>query len=77
MGRDVVGCVGKLTVGSRGSKGPGEVLVRIRGGTEAYLAWSDEPLPRGTTVLVVDFRGARTVDVVVWSEPPIATTESQ
>ena len=30
------------------------MLVRIRGGSEAFLAFSDDPLPSGTTVLVVD-----------------------
>lgn len=79
MERDlsVVGSVGKLTVGTRGPSGPGEVLIRIQGGTEAYLAWSDEPLPRGATVLVVDFRGARTVDVVVWSGTAASATKNQ
>jgi membrane protein implicated in regulation of membrane protease activity len=63
----VVGRTGVLTVGTRGAAGPGEVLVKIRGGSEAYLAWSDQPLPRGTTVLVVEARGARALTVVVWS----------
>lgn len=77
MERDLsaVGCVGRLTVATRGARGPGEVLIGIRGGTEAYLAWSDEPLPRGTTVLVVGSRGARTVEVVVWSDPVVSATE--
>jgi membrane protein implicated in regulation of membrane protease activity len=61
-----VGRTGVLTVGTRGADGPGEVLVKIRGGSETYLAWSDEPLPRGTTVLVVESRGARALTVVVW-----------
>jgi hypothetical protein len=45
------------------------VLVKMRGGTEAYLAWSEEPLPRGTTVLVFNSHGERTVDVMEWREP--------
>jgi len=44
----------------------GEVLVKVRGGTEAYLAWSEQPLAKGTTVLVFKSRGARTVDVMQW-----------
>jgi hypothetical protein len=64
----VVGCTGKLTVSTRGPDGPGEVLVKVRGGTEAYLAWSERPLARGSTVLVFDVRGERTVDVMEWSE---------
>jgi membrane protein implicated in regulation of membrane protease activity len=64
-----IGCVGVLVVATRGAAGPGEVLVKIRGGSEAYLAWSETPLPRGTTVLVVETRGARTVDVAEWDDP--------
>jgi hypothetical protein len=60
----VIGCVGTLVVATRGEAGPGEVLVRVRGGTEAFLAWSEQPLPKGTSVLVVESRGTRTVDVV-------------
>ncbi len=65
-----IGAVGVLCVGTRGEAGPGEVVVRIRGGSETYLAWSDDPLPHGTPVLVVNSRGARTVDVIEWSIPP-------
>jgi membrane protein implicated in regulation of membrane protease activity len=76
MGHDVsaVGAVGVISVGTRGAQGPGEVLIKIRGGAETYLAWSDEPLPRGTTVLVVDSRGARTLTVVALSSEPTAGT---
>jgi hypothetical protein len=63
-----VGAVGVVTVATRGSSGPGEVHIRIRGGTETYRAWSEQPLVRGTTVLVVASRGARTVDVVEWED---------
>ncbi len=71
MARDeaAIGAVGTLLVATRGSAGPGEVLIKIRGGSEAYMAWSDKPLPRGATVLVVDFRGARAVDVIEWDDP--------
>ena len=61
-----VGSIGVLTVGTRGGDGPGEVLIRIRGGSEAFLAWSDKPLPKGATVLVIESRGARAVDVIEW-----------
>lgn len=64
----VIGCVGVLHVATRGTAGPGEALVQVRGGTEAFLAWSEQPLPKGTRVLVVESRGSRTVDVVVWPE---------
>lgn len=65
----VIGCTGELLVGTRGTDGPGEVLVRVRGGTEAFLAWSDEPLAKGSTVLVVESRGTRQVDVISWVDP--------
>ncbi|HET6499398.1 MAG TPA: hypothetical protein VFG87_01435 [Amycolatopsis sp.] len=65
----VVGQVGELVHATRGADGPGEVKIRVRGGSEIYLAWSRKPLPTGTTVLVVETRGARTVDVIPWSKP--------
>jgi hypothetical protein len=62
-----IGAVGVLLVGTRGPDGPGEVLVKIRGGSEAFIAWSEAPLAKGTTVLIIDSRGARTVDVMEWT----------
>jgi hypothetical protein len=59
-----------LTVATRGPAGPGEVLVKMRGGTESYLAWSEQPLAKGTAVLVFSSRGERTVDVMEWPDPP-------
>jgi hypothetical protein len=55
-----VGCTGTVIVATRGA----EVLVKVRGGTEAYLAWSERPLARGTEVLVYNARGDRTLDVM-------------
>lgn len=66
-----LGSIGVLTIGTRGTAGPGEALLKIRGGTEAYIAWSERPLPRGTQVLAVTARGARTVEVVPWPEDPL------
>jgi hypothetical protein len=71
----VVGRVGVLTVATRGQGGPGEARVNIRGGSEIYLAWSTEALPKGTTVLVVESCGGRTVGVVAWSDPSGPTVE--
>lgn len=64
-----VGCSGTLTVATRGPAGPGEVLVKVRGGTEAYLAWSEQPIARGAAVLVFNSRGDRAVDVMEWTDP--------
>jgi membrane protein implicated in regulation of membrane protease activity len=65
----LIGAIGVVIVATRGQAGPGEVLVKIRGGSEAYLAWSDDPIPRGATVLVINNRGTRTVDVSAWTDP--------
>jgi hypothetical protein len=59
-----VGCLGVITVATRGTDGTGEVVVSVRGGSESFLAWSDEPLAKGAQVVVVDVRGPRTVQVV-------------
>ena len=44
------------------------MLIKIRGGSEAFLAWSQTPLPEGATVLVIDSRGTRAVDVIEWED---------
>jgi hypothetical protein len=64
-----IGTVGVLVIATRGQAGPGEVRIKIRGGSEAFLAWSQRPLPKGATVLITDFRGSRTVDVIEWADP--------
>ncbi len=71
MAREIslIGCIGVLSVATRGPVGPGEVIVKIRGGSEAYIAWSLTPLPKGATVLVIESRGSRTVDVSEWTDP--------
>ena len=71
MARDesAVGMIGMLVIATRGEAGAGEVRVRIRGGSERYLAWSPTPLPKGTTVLIISSRGPRTLDVVEWDDP--------
>lgn len=70
MARDEssIGRVGVLSVATRGGHGPGEVLIKIRGGSEAFLAWSEKPLPKGATVLVIESRGERAVDVIAWED---------
>lgn len=71
VGRDdvLIGCIGKVIVATRGLAGPGEVEVSVRGGREALIAWSAEPLPKGSTVLVIESRGHRAVDVSPWIDP--------
>jgi hypothetical protein len=64
-----IGRVGVLIIGTRGPRGPGEVRIRIRGGSENYLAWSQTPLLAGTVVLVTEYLGPRTLDVREWTDP--------
>ena len=63
--------MGVLTIGTRGQHGPGEVRIKIRGGSESFIAWSESPLPRGATVLVIDSRGQRAVNVMAWTGDPL------
>jgi membrane-bound ClpP family serine protease len=58
----LIGKVGRVTVSIPG-KGPGEVLLPVRGGTEAFAAWSDEPIARHSRIVVVDILSARSVFV--------------
>jgi membrane protein implicated in regulation of membrane protease activity len=62
----VVGKLGTVThpiVAGR----PGEIVVRIRGGTETYMAVADEDLPAKTEVLVLAKLSNRTVEVTRFS----------
>jgi membrane protein implicated in regulation of membrane protease activity len=61
-----IGSVGTLIVATRGEGGAGEVLVTVRGSRETFLAWSVHPLPKGSKVLIIDVRGARSVVVEPW-----------
>ncbi|MEP7023859.1 MAG: hypothetical protein ABJB47_08630 [Actinomycetota bacterium] len=39
------------------------MLLPVRGGTEAFAAWSDEPIRRHSLVVVVECMSARSVVV--------------
>lgn len=58
----LLGKIGRVTV-SIPADGPGEVLLPVRGGTEAFAAWSDEPIMRHRPVVVVDSMSGRSVFV--------------
>ena len=67
MGSDhqVIGKVGRI-VGAIEPGRMGEVMIPIRGGSEAYFCYADdavEAIPRGTRVVVVDHEPPRTVIV--------------
>ena len=64
-----IGLAGRITTATRGQDGPGEVELRIRGGTETFIARSAEPLAKGQAVIVVQRLGPRTVIVMPWADP--------
>jgi hypothetical protein len=64
----MLGVVGRVTV-SIPAAGPGEVLLPVRGGTETFAAYSDEPIARHRRVVVVDCFSARSVLVTPFDIP--------
>jgi hypothetical protein len=60
-----IGLRGTITIATRGADGPGEVELSVDGGSGTFIAYSDEPLPRGATVVVIDVRPNRKVDVAL------------
>jgi membrane protein implicated in regulation of membrane protease activity len=63
MTESLIGCQGTVTVAIRGQEGPGEVEVSLNGGSETYIAHSDQPIAKGTRVVVFETRPGRRVDV--------------
>lgn len=57
----VVGRPAYVTVAIPGGNRAGEVLLRVRGGTESYIAYSDQPVGVGSEVVVLADRGACSV----------------
>jgi hypothetical protein len=64
-----IGLAGRIVTATRGENGPGEVELRIRGGTEVFIARSNDPLPVGAAVIVLSTLGPRTVVVFPWADP--------
>lgn len=60
---DLVGRTAYVRTAIPGGQEPGEVVIRIRGGSEAFIAYADDPVPHGAEVVVVADRGARSVAV--------------
>jgi hypothetical protein len=58
----LVGAVGYVTLAIP-ADGPGEVMLSVRGGTEAFAAWSQEPIPKHARIVVVEDRSGRSVTV--------------
>ena len=61
----LVGRPAHVTVAIPGGARAGEVVVRVRGGSEAYIAYSETPIEAGEQVVVVDDRGARILVVAL------------
>jgi hypothetical protein len=64
-----IGLAGRIITATRGQGGPGEVEIEIRGGTEVFIARSNDPLPVGAAVIVLATLGPRTVVVFPWADP--------
>ncbi len=60
LGQDLVGTVGMVTVPVEPGRA-GEVLLPIRGGTEAFAAHADEVIAKHSRVVVVESLSGRTV----------------
>jgi hypothetical protein len=58
----LIGEVGHVSVPIP-ADGPGEVIIPVRGGTEAFAAFADEPIKKHVRVVVVEDRSARSVTV--------------
>jgi membrane-bound ClpP family serine protease len=62
LDQDLIGTVGQVTVPISPAH-PGEVMLPVRGGTEAFKACADEPIAKYSRVVVVELLTGRTVSV--------------
>ncbi len=62
LDQDIIGKVGRVTLGITPDHA-GEVVLAIRGGTEAFAALCDEPVAKNTRVVVIECLTGRTVSV--------------
>jgi membrane-bound ClpP family serine protease len=62
LNNELVGTVGTVTLAITPSR-PGEVMLPVRGGTEAFTACSDEPIAKYARVMVIECLSGRTVRV--------------
>lgn len=60
--QELIGTVGHVTVPISATR-PGEVILPVRGGSEAFAAFADEPIPKHARVVVVECRSSRSVTV--------------
>jgi hypothetical protein len=59
---EIVGRTGSVSLAILPDRA-GEVMIGIRGGTEAFTAVADEPIGKHARVVVIDRLSARTVSV--------------
>ena len=64
-----IGCIGRIIVATRGEAGPARSWSRSGAGQRRSLPGPRSPLPKGTTVLVIEERGSRAVEVSAWDDP--------
>jgi hypothetical protein len=62
LSQDLVGTIGQVTVPVSPGR-PGEVVLPVRGGTEAFAACADETIAKWARVVVVECLSGRTVSV--------------
>jgi hypothetical protein len=62
LDQELVGTIGLVTLPIAANRS-GEVVLPVRGGTEAFSALCDEPVPRNARVVVVECLSGRTVMV--------------
>lgn len=74
-GEELVGLIGRITVSIPDGR-PGEVMLPVRGGTEAFAAWSDEPIAKGLHVVVVECRSPRSLFVTPFPDESLLDKES-
>lgn len=68
VGDQLIGQLGQVTMRIAGPGRPGEVQLPVSGGSEPFIAYSDEMIERGVQVLVVGARPGRVVQVAAMSE---------
>jgi membrane protein implicated in regulation of membrane protease activity len=66
--QELVGKLGTVTIGVRGDTLPGEVRVIVEGIPHYYIAYCEHAVPAGESVLVINARGARQIDVEPWND---------
>jgi hypothetical protein len=62
LDQELVGTTGRVTLSITADRA-GEVILPVRGGTEAFTALCDEPVAKNTRVVVVECLSGRTVMV--------------